>query len=766
MLGDDVHAGDVFRHRMLHLQAGVHFHEIHRAGVQIVNELDRSGAHILHGVDQLLRVFVHRVLQFRGQRGGIGLFDHFLLVALHAAIAQAEHFGVPAPVAQHLHFDVPQRRDESLQIDVAAAESGRRLGGDAMKRLVEVARRLHRGDAFAATPMHGLDEHRIADRRRGGGGAVAIGQHAVTARHHRHAVRERSGDRVRLVAHRLHAGNRRPHEVDAARAHQFGKARVLRKKTNARMQGVRSFRFGDAHDGTGVQVALVRRVAANAHERIRLAKHVGRGGVHVRVRLHQHHAHTPPARHPHQLGRSATAGVDEHRFHRPVQRRLGDRSTWRLHKRLLVAERSGHHAPENLADRVPRHRNGRINAAQGRVQLRQKRVAHQRRHGPRHFREVVRQMRIRRQVAGHDDLTGERNARPRKVARVNQWMGDETRLRSAGAVAEAEHDHGQIEVAHETRNAVVHRGHRKQRAGALHGLHATRRNEAHHRQAPLGAQHQEFAELLRAGHVERSGFEGGVGDHGAHGHAVRAVLETTDAGHHATGRSALLQCALDGDAQAWEPVRIGADEIASLLLEVLKELLHEHTRRERFGAFLFSENIAQPQVPIGLHQAVPEVLSPADASRRDAPVVAALIPLGLQMRREQPLEQERDDDEQRVRHVRGGVLLPLLHVAEEPRRARRLGDALMPIEKLRAEPPDTVFPVANALCGFGQSPFNEIPQRLLRQRARGLGFLSDGIQVADDVVVDLVEQQQVFALLHEIRTQVLAQHDVDDGHFR
>ena len=62
---------------------------------------------------------------------------------------------------------------------------------------------------------------------------------------------------------------------------------------------------------------------------------------------------------------------------------------------------------------------------------------------------------------------------------------------------------------------------------------------------PLGARHQQLAELLRAGHVEGAGLEGGVGDDGAHGHAVFAIAKAADSGDHAAGRLAALQRLLD-----------------------------------------------------------------------------------------------------------------------------------------------------------------------------------------------------------------------------
>ena len=143
-------------------------------------------------------------------------------------------------------------------------------------------------------------------------------------------------------------------------------------------------------------------------------------------------------------------------------------------------------------------------------------------------------------------------------------------LCAAGAIAETEYDHRQVEIAHEARDPIVHGRHRKQRAGAFHGLHAAGRDEANHRQATFGANHEQFAYLFRARHVEGAGLERGVGNHRAHRQAAIAVLETANARYHAARRLAFLQRALDGNAQARKAVRIRANEIAIVFLEILE----------------------------------------------------------------------------------------------------------------------------------------------------------------------------------------------------
>ena len=108
LFGHDVHAGYPFGHRVFDLQPGIHFHEIHRIGVQIVDELDGTGADIGHLIRERRGVGKDRFAQSIRQHGGIGFFEDLLLVPLHAAVAQTEHPGIALRVTQQLYLDVTQ----------------------------------------------------------------------------------------------------------------------------------------------------------------------------------------------------------------------------------------------------------------------------------------------------------------------------------------------------------------------------------------------------------------------------------------------------------------------------------------------------------------------------------------------------------------------------------------------------------------------------------------------------------------------------------
>ena len=343
-------------------------------------------------------------------------------------------------------------------------------------------------------------------------------------------------------------------------------------------------------------------------------------------------------------------------------------------------------------------------------------------------------------------------------------MGDEARLCPAGAVAVAEHDHRQFMVAHEAGDAVVDGGHGKQRAGAFLRLHAAGGDEAHHRQALLGAGHEQLAELLRAGHVEGAGLEAGVGYHGAHALAVRAVVEGADAGHHTAGRRLTAERRVHGKAESRELAWVGAHEVSKQLFEIAEEPLDE-VFRPHPAPLQAAQRVLDEDVSIRDGELVPEILSAADAPRQDAPVVAPSFPLRPQPRGHEPLEEERHHHEQGVRDLRERALLPFLHGAEEVPSATGAGDAQEPIEE---GPPQLVGGTALG-CGLRPSrhrlegAVEQLGQRGIRERPRTPRFFGHGDEVRQHMVVDGVEQHEVLTFGGEVFAQIVFKQNVEDG---
>ena len=136
-----VESRDQFRHRMLDLQARIHFQEI---------EILRSASTRNSTVPALcswqpvatrtatspMRRRISGIDQRRGR-----LLHHFLVAALDGALALAQIDRVAVLVRQHLHLDVPGVDDGFLEVNFAVSESPLRLALCRFQRGLQLLRR-------------------------------------------------------------------------------------------------------------------------------------------------------------------------------------------------------------------------------------------------------------------------------------------------------------------------------------------------------------------------------------------------------------------------------------------------------------------------------------------------------------------------------------------------------------------------------------------------------------------------------------------------
>ena len=111
-----IDAGDDFRDGVLHLDARVHLDEEPFVRVEIVEEFHRAGVVVTDLARQCsrrLRTIRCRTLRFESHRRRD--LDHFLVAALHGAIALVQMQHVAMAVAQHLHLDVLGARNVFFQ---------------------------------------------------------------------------------------------------------------------------------------------------------------------------------------------------------------------------------------------------------------------------------------------------------------------------------------------------------------------------------------------------------------------------------------------------------------------------------------------------------------------------------------------------------------------------------------------------------------------------------------------------------------------------
>ena len=769
---------------MLHLEAGVHLHEIELLRLQVEDELHRARAHVADLPGDRGGMAKTLLAQGVRQRGGTRLLDQFLVVPLHAAIAQAQNAHRSVLVAQHLDLDVAKRDDALLQVAVRVAEGALRLDADLRERVPEVLRPVDPANALAATAVDRLEHHRKTDRFRHFERRVRVGEDALAARHDRDTHLHRGLDRVRLVAHPPHRVAGRADEVQTVPPAEVGERGALGQEADPRMERVDLFPLGDPNHRVGVQVALIGSAAADADQAVAFPKHRRRRRLDIGIRLDQHNFHAGPLGDPHQLGRGATPRMDQSPPHRARSDRRSGLDGFRLPPAptrrqeldppLLLQE-----PLKNILDRLLRHRNLRIDVTQVIVEILAKGMLHETFHRTFDLGQVVRQRRGHRQVRRHDDLAGERHIRTREVVGLDQRVGHQARLGPAGAVAVAEADHRQVVVAHEPRDAIVHDRHGEQGAGAFLRQHAAGRDEAHDRQPLLGAAQQELAELLRTRHVERAGLERQVGDQNADPAASGTALRLTrragpDPGqrrHRSARRDSLFKRPLDRDPESREAHRIGGHPVRLDLLHVGEEAVQDGPGTPRRLPLLLGKHVLEQQIAVGRVKPVPEVLD-ADVARGNAAVVGADPLLVLVEVGQQALEKERDQPEQRLGDAGHLQPLPFRDGLEQPAPAGVAGEVPQPGTELPAQPR---LRLGGLLRIESRRQLAERRvQRVAQQQVNRLAgdhvlfprFSRDLSQVQEDVIVEPVERDEILALAPEQRQELRLENHVEHGEVR
>ena len=124
LLFDDVHTGDELRHRVLDLHACVHLDKVELA--VLVQKFEGAGAAVADLAAGLGAAFADAGAHFFRDAGGRRLLHHFLVAALHGAVALAQVDGVAVFVCQHLEFHVARIFQVLFHVDHVVVE--RRLG--------------------------------------------------------------------------------------------------------------------------------------------------------------------------------------------------------------------------------------------------------------------------------------------------------------------------------------------------------------------------------------------------------------------------------------------------------------------------------------------------------------------------------------------------------------------------------------------------------------------------------------------------------------
>src|SRR5579883_1286303 len=252
---------------MLDLDARVHLDEIEAPVLE--QEFERAGAAVPDADAGFHAYLADLCAQLGRDARRRRFFHHFLMPALHRAIALAQVNRVALAVGQHLDFHVTRVLQEFLHVDLRIAERRPRFGAGGRDGVAEVRLGVHDAHAAPAAAARGLDDYGIADLARDAHALVdVLAQRAAGTRHAGHPGGLHGLDGFDLVAHQADHRRGRTDEDEAGLLDRFGKIRVLRQKAIAGMdrRGVRHFRGSD--DRGDVQITLRRRRGTDAYSLI------------------------------------------------------------------------------------------------------------------------------------------------------------------------------------------------------------------------------------------------------------------------------------------------------------------------------------------------------------------------------------------------------------------------------------------------------------------------------------------------------------------
>ena len=247
---DDVHPGDQLRHRVLHLQTGVHLHKVevpvfvhqkfHGARVDVPRGPGGPGGGL------------HQLLPGLGRdAGGGGLLDELLVVLLDGALPLPQTHDVPGLVGQQLHLDVLDRVQVLFQVHPAVPKGLQGLAGGGLEGPLHVLGLLHQADALAAAAGAGLEQHRVADLLRRLQSLLAVPED-IRARGGGHAVFLHQPPGGVLISHFGDDLRPRADELDAHALALVGEVPVFRQKAVARVDGLGAGVHGGGEDSGAV----------------------------------------------------------------------------------------------------------------------------------------------------------------------------------------------------------------------------------------------------------------------------------------------------------------------------------------------------------------------------------------------------------------------------------------------------------------------------------------------------------------------------------
>ena len=263
MLLHDVDAGNQLGNGVFDLYAGIHFNKEEFAiFIQKFESAGTAIADAFTGFNTGGTDFLALGLSDAGSRC---FFNHFLVTALHRAIALAQINGVAMFVGQNLNFDVARFLQVTLHVHHWVAEGGTGFGFGHLYRFEQVFFFLDHAHTATATTTGGFDNHRetnlvgdfqdffvVVRQRtfRTGYAGYAGGNHGMFGRN--------------FVTHQADGFGAWADEDETGFFNLIGKTVVFSQETVAGVNGVGTGNLGGCNQRGNIQITLWRRCRADA----------------------------------------------------------------------------------------------------------------------------------------------------------------------------------------------------------------------------------------------------------------------------------------------------------------------------------------------------------------------------------------------------------------------------------------------------------------------------------------------------------------------
>ena len=119
-----------------------------------------------------------------------------------------------------------------------------------------------------------------------------------------------------------------------------------------------------------------------------------------------------------------------------------------------------------------------------------------------------------------------------------------------------------------------------------------------------------------------------------------------------------------------------------MFLKFVEELLDKGVISRPASGFKLQQRVLNQEITISNVQPIPEVFFSTDITWRNPSVVTSAFSFRLNVRNQQPFKEKSDNDNECVRYVWEGRLLPLFNRTEKVARLWRMQHSEIPVKKL------------------------------------------------------------------------------------